>query len=254
MGGCSSFRSGRWAGDPCETSGVDPAIVQRRRDEDGSDARRRQSCKIISVSHSTGCDDLPARRRATNLGQERGIRTFAAPDAVEVHRNHFRRPMSRICLEGARAEGHATRVVQRQKRVTASAATGSRRLPCRKVTQRLRPYHAAHVTQRGIPRHRRPVAERRVDPELKPRMLRYQHRYPMIVVSLVLDGIQIRDVAIAERVQRQKSGQHIRGLCIRRKGRLQELVVVARAAHRMNHHPLSDIENRHALHPPGFLV
>jgi hypothetical protein len=85
-------------------------------------------------------------------------------------------------------------------------------------------------------------------------MLRYQHRYPMIVVSLVLEGIQICDVAIAEWVECQKSGQHIRGLGVRREGRLQALVVVARAAHRVNDHPLPDIENRHALHPPGFLV
>jgi hypothetical protein len=55
-------------------------------------------------------------------------------------------------------------------------------------------------------------------------------------------------------VECQKSGQHIRGLGVRREGRLQALVVVARAAHRVNDHPLPDIENRHALHPPGFLV
>jgi len=226
---------------PRKLGATEPAVVQRRGQQDTRRAGPGQRGQIAGMAHTARGIETAGRIQLPQLYEACQIGPRLHPHTRQGHDDHLRRPAFRVLQKRVGTEKIVSPEIQRQDAL---------RGPCpafRKGRQALAAQHrpSPACCLRGLSRRR--TGKSPVHPELELRMRSLQCLHDLSMMAPLQDGVQIGNIDSPEGIQRKQPMQHRRGAAGIAQRRLQRPIVVALAGPGTHHLPVHQIENRNKV-------
>lgn len=219
-------------------SPTEAAVVQSRCEQHTGRTRRCERRQVRSMTDAAGRIQAARRVQFPQLRQACEIRPATDADARQSHDNHRCGPALSLAQHGGGTDKVVAAEIQREHAVVRPLTGLGRHL--KTLAGEHRPTHAA-----GLPRFSAVyVGKPAVHPELEVRMGSAQCHQHGFMTAATEYGIQIRDVNLPERIQREQTVHHGFGTTGRAQCRLDRSVFVATPGTRAHHLSPHEIEHR----------
>jgi (4-(4-[2-(gamma-L-glutamylamino)ethyl]phenoxymethyl)furan-2-yl)methanamine synthase len=218
--------------------------VQTCGNEGARDAGGHKRGEIGRIAYSSGGVDklfgssAPDRRKPVRVG------THGAPDARQRHRNDAAWPNLRITQQNGRPDEGVAAVVERQNDPIVRGEAADEAVVMLRLAAQDKISETGIEPTSGV----RQVGHAIVNPECEIRKFRPQLPEGRVIVSLALDGIEIRYVECRERVDGQETAGDIDRMARRRQRRFDVMVLAALSHARMDDSAVLKIDDGYNLH------